>query len=392
MAINKVQTQSGEVLIDLTGDTVTASDIVAGKTAHDRSGTQVTGTFTGQEKTATENGDVTPDAGKYLSKVTVNVAGSGSATQAMPVVVVSEISGNAGLYSPPTFYTGSSQTNLKGYTVDNESLILPLERYVQITSDYENTIVAYAYAWNSPGNISYKEVTINPDVVYDTKTFYNNIDLLVITTEVGCFVEGTLITLADGTLKPVEELTYEDKVRAWDFDNGGWTETEIFWIKVTQKALKYWKITLSDGGVLKLAGPKAHRLFNVTQGRFVYPMEFAESDMVYTAQGKHVRITGCEEVLERVNYYNFETYALNCIAGDVICGSRFSSIYPIENMKYQKGSRVLRSREEYSDIPDKYFYGLRLAEQPNLDGDKGGYRHWATMKEHILHNYIELEK
>lgn len=77
MAINKVQTQSGEVLIDLTGDTVTASDIVAGKTAHDRSGTQVTGTFAGQEKTATANGEVTPDAGKYLSKVTVNVASSG---------------------------------------------------------------------------------------------------------------------------------------------------------------------------------------------------------------------------------------------------------------------------------------------------------------------------
>ena len=74
MAINKVQTQSGDVLLDLTGDTVTASDIVSGKTAHDRSGVQITGTFTGQEKTATENGEVTPDTGKYLSKVTVNVA------------------------------------------------------------------------------------------------------------------------------------------------------------------------------------------------------------------------------------------------------------------------------------------------------------------------------
>ena len=64
MAINKVQTQSGEVLIDLTGDTVTASDIVAGKTAHDRSGTQVTGTFAGQEKTATANGEVTRPYGE----------------------------------------------------------------------------------------------------------------------------------------------------------------------------------------------------------------------------------------------------------------------------------------------------------------------------------------
>lgn len=45
MAINKVQTSSGEVLIDLTGDTVTASDIVSGKTAHDRSGAKITGTL-----------------------------------------------------------------------------------------------------------------------------------------------------------------------------------------------------------------------------------------------------------------------------------------------------------------------------------------------------------
>lgn len=92
MAINKVQTQSGEVLIDLTGDTVTASDIVAGKTAHDRSGTQVTGTFAGQEKTATANGEVTPDAGKYLSKVTVNVASSG-ADNSEGIVVVYDTGG-----------------------------------------------------------------------------------------------------------------------------------------------------------------------------------------------------------------------------------------------------------------------------------------------------------
>lgn len=44
MANNKVELSTGEVLIDLTSDTVTASNLLAGETAHDRSGNSVTGT------------------------------------------------------------------------------------------------------------------------------------------------------------------------------------------------------------------------------------------------------------------------------------------------------------------------------------------------------------
>ena len=42
MAINKV-VYDGTTLVDLTGDTVTASSLLNGVTAHDHSGTQVTG-------------------------------------------------------------------------------------------------------------------------------------------------------------------------------------------------------------------------------------------------------------------------------------------------------------------------------------------------------------
>lgn len=35
----------GKVLLDLTGDTVTASDLKAGITAHDKSGAVITGSF-----------------------------------------------------------------------------------------------------------------------------------------------------------------------------------------------------------------------------------------------------------------------------------------------------------------------------------------------------------
>ena len=45
MAVNKV-VDGTSVLVDLTSDTVTADKMLAGYTAHDKSGNQVTGTVT----------------------------------------------------------------------------------------------------------------------------------------------------------------------------------------------------------------------------------------------------------------------------------------------------------------------------------------------------------
>lgn len=44
MAVNKVVV-NGEAIIDLSADTVTANKLAAGYTAHDKSGTQITGTM-----------------------------------------------------------------------------------------------------------------------------------------------------------------------------------------------------------------------------------------------------------------------------------------------------------------------------------------------------------
>lgn len=45
MAVNKVEAKNGETLIDLTNDTVQASDVLKGKTLHLASGVQVEGTY-----------------------------------------------------------------------------------------------------------------------------------------------------------------------------------------------------------------------------------------------------------------------------------------------------------------------------------------------------------
>ena len=104
MAINKV-IYGGNTLIDLTGDTVTPSDILAGKKAHDKSGAQITGECTYDSDTS----DATAGAGDILSGQTAYVNGNkltGSMTN--NGAVSANISTVAGEYTVPNGYHDGS--------------------------------------------------------------------------------------------------------------------------------------------------------------------------------------------------------------------------------------------------------------------------------------------
>lgn len=209
-----------------------------------------------------------------------------------------------------------------------------------------------------------------------------------------CFVEGTPITLADGSVKPVETITYEDELLVWDFDKGVQSHAKPCWMNKPKVSPCYWKITLSDGTVMKLVGAngKCHRIFN-SRGKFIYPQDFAEGERTVKQDGSAPTIVSCEKVQEEVRYYNFTTgERLNNYANGVLCGCRFTNVYPIEDMKYVKDGRELAKREDFAEIPDNLFYGLRLAEQPNMDDSPDNVNYFHTMKEHVIHQYIEHEK
>lgn len=220
-------------------------------------------------------------------------------------------------------------------------------------------------------------------------------NVALVTMEVTCFVYGTLITLADGSKKAVQDITYDDDILTFNFDENRFESQKPYWIAKECEAPLYWNVELSNGTKLGLVGAngKCHRLFNEQKGKFVYPQDFNEYDRTFTEHSERPYIVKCEKVIEPKKYYNFATNKdNNCFANGVLCGNRFSNVYPIDNMRFIKDDRVLHTREEYAEIPDKYFYGLRLAEQPIMDNDKSNVNYFATMKEHIIHNYIEHEK
>ena len=105
--VNKVVNgETGDVIIDLTGDTlISASQLASGVTAHDRTGAPVTGTSTYDADTS----DANATASQILSGATAYVNGvKVTGTMTNNGAVAGTISTKAGQYTVPTGYHDGS--------------------------------------------------------------------------------------------------------------------------------------------------------------------------------------------------------------------------------------------------------------------------------------------
>jgi hypothetical protein len=178
-----------------------------------------------------------------------------------------------------------------------------------------------------------------------------------------CLVEGTLVTMADGTSKRIEDIEYSDRLRVWNFDDCRFDEAEPFWIMKADTTQQYLVFEFSDGSELKSV--VQHRIFNKEKGMFTYPMseDAPIGTTTFNAKGEEVTLLGMRVVNEEVRFYNIITNRhMNLFANGILTSCRYNNIYPIVDMKFVKDDRVAIPQEAYG-LEEKYYEGLRLAEQ-----------------------------
>lgn len=189
----------------------------------------------------------------------------------------------------------------------------------------------------------------------------------------GCLLRGTMVTLSDGSTKPIEDLTYDDELLVWDFDAGRQSAAKPFWLKKAERTDHYWVNTFASGRVVKTTGTVAgHRFFDLDTQRFEYNTDCV-GHRVETLDGPDVLVSA-ERVDEECEFYNLNTERhINCYAGGVLASCRLNNLYRIEDMRFVESPVARHRRAEFPGVPDYWIDGGRFLEQPLSTGELAEY-------------------
>lgn len=163
--------------------------------------------------------------------------------------------------------------------------------------------------------------------------------------------------------KKIGELSYEDEILCWDFDNGEFAIAKPIWIKKCEQTNKYNLLKFSDGSTLETINQ--HRIFNVEKGMFTYPMsdDTPIGTTTFNSKGEYVKLVSKEVIEKPINYYNVMTeYHINLFANDILTSCRLSNMYKIKDMKYVCNKKR-DNGYDLSKYDERLVNGLRLKEQ-----------------------------
>lgn len=177
-----------------------------------------------------------------------------------------------------------------------------------------------------------------------------------------CLIEGTQVTLVDGSTKAVEDINYDDELLVWNFYEGKFDSAKPAWIKVVETALEYNLVKFSNGAEVGFAGPGGdigyHRVFNKEAKAFTHTgvVDTPNGTTTFAQDGSYPTVVSQEVIEKPVKYYNVITDKhYNLFANGILTSCRLSNEYMIENMRYV-GERLITDEQikaYFDKIEDK---------------------------------------
>ena len=215
---------------------------------------------------------------------------------------------------------------------------------------YQNVVSINSITYTDDRNTDYtlKDVNgINKTIPY---TLTSDTTLEINSWE--CIIEGTQITLADGTTKAIEDITYDDELLVWNFYAGRFDKAKPSWIKVEETAPRYNLVKFSNGsevGFVGAGGEKGyHRIFNKEAGAFTHTgvADTPNGTTTFAQDGTFPTVISQEVVEKEVKFYNVITdLHYNLFANGILTSCRLSNKYRIENMRYI-GEKLISDEQE----------------------------------------------
>jgi len=135
------------------------------------------------------------------------------------------------------------------------------------TAEYGSEIsvsVTPADGYASDGN------TFSPSLINGKYMPASNLTITIKTKE-SCIVSGTLITLADGSKKPVDDITYEDEILVFNHEKGKWDVSRMLFITHEDEGFKeYETITLHFSNNYSITIVAEHGFYDMDLMRYVF--------------------------------------------------------------------------------------------------------------------------
>ena len=139
-----------------------------------------------------------------------------------------------------------------------------------------------------------------------------------------CLTGDTLITLADGSQKRIDQLTLYDKVLSYNPATMKLEADEITYTDSAEnkKHTEYDIWTFSDGTLVKTV--HRHRLYNVERQAMVYMDEWKMGEHAVNSNGEYIELVDHENIKEEVRHYTLFTKSQNYFVNGLLSGNRYT--------------------------------------------------------------------